>query len=1012
MSLNKKKKNILPFKRRFIRTHRLRYQTLLPEILSVETKVESTGILSGCSGKPEEVKKGFPNLYGRPVLHFVKNKSENIEHKPLKVAIVFSGGPAPGGHNVIVGLYDLLKSHNKNSELWGIYHSMSGLLEERYIVLTDEIIDQYRNIGGFNMILTGRKYTDPKVAYPSFLKFCKKSGLNALVVVGGDGSNTRAANMAEYILQNGEDISVIGIPKTIDGDIKNRFMETSFGFDTATKVYSQLIGNIMIDALSSEKYWHFVKVMGRSASHVALECALKTHPNMVLIGEEIEKRRQTLKGVIRDICDLIVERRKKGLNHGVLIIPEGLVEFIPEFSVLIHEVNEIVKENPNRTERWTREEMIEQLNGNSLELYSNLPKGIARELLYSKDWCGDITLSKIATDKLLKWSCKKELKKRGYDNFSCMTHFFGYEGRCGYPSNFDCDYCYALGNTAGRFIEAGVTGVMCGVNGTWKSNEEWIPFGMPFPEMFLMTDNNFQTGLNPVAKRILVDLEGAPFKTYLKYRDYWRMNDSYVAIGPIQFHGDTKDERTITLLLEHKNKKNWMDKLLDASVKHVDGLSLLIEEKKFLTFLHKHLVTYQKSQETDYILILIKSWAKNYASRNIVSLYYQLKKKGFDFPSRGEIGQIPKFPSKYQKLRDKIRKKSVQMNTQILKPTNRIIYGGSMVNTKITIPTNSFDQQLYLAQKIISANRNISQEEKNLKFLYLVKSTSTTLIEILMNWNSRKNIKNDQFANELLVKCKNYKPRVMNIVQQVVGNEKLLNFALEINDILNSTSVFFKEILKNGELSKKSRSRLNQKQSTSIHKAGNKTKKKVKMNKTKKKQTEEEEIKIFSNKGQTITKVNTNQYKIKKGNNATSVNENKNEMRIDNLLGIEFGGAQTQKINQQQSYDKGQTNSFSEEKTIDFFMGEIPLENEPNIYQTQTQSQSLKNEKDDRLINEEFAKITNRRYQKKYLFNNRQNSEIKVELQSRQQIQPKEGNDDSIDDEFEQFFSSRKIKKF
>ncbi|KAJ6243186.1 pyrophosphate--fructose 6-phosphate 1-phosphotransferase subunit alpha 1 [Anaeramoeba flamelloides] len=550
--------NILPFKRRFIRTQRLRYQTHLPKILTVETNVVSSGVNSKSSGIDDEVKKAFPNLYGRPVFKFEKNKAEKIEHKAIKVGIVFSGGPAPGGHNVIVGLYDLIKSHNKNSEVWGIYHSMTGLYEESYIVLNDEIIDQYRNIGGFNMILTGRKYTDPEIALPAFSKFCKTSGLNALVVVGGDGSNTRAAELAEYLCQKNQDVQVVGIPKTIDGDIKNRFIETSFGFDTATKVYSQLIGNIMIDALSSEKYWHFIKVMGRSASHVALECALKTHPNMVLIGEEIEKQNKTLNDVICDICDLIEERSKKGLKHGVLIIPEGLIEFIPEFSVLINECNQIVKENKDREERWTREEMLEKLKGNSLKLYSSLPKGIARELLYSKDWCGDITLSKIATDKLLKWSCRKELKRRSYKDFNCMTHFFGYEGRCGYPSNFDCDYCYVLGNTAGRFIESGITGVMCGVNGTWKKTEEWIPFGMPFPEMFLMKSNGFQKGLNPVAKRILVDLKGVPFKTLLKYRGIWRMDDDYYACGPIQYHGDTKDERTITLLLEQRNKKNWM----------------------------------------------------------------------------------------------------------------------------------------------------------------------------------------------------------------------------------------------------------------------------------------------------------------------------------------------------------------------------------------------------------------------------------------------------------------------
>ncbi|MCI6504325.1 MAG: diphosphate--fructose-6-phosphate 1-phosphotransferase [Prevotella sp.] len=538
---------------------RAAYQPKLPKALR--------GALKAIEGEPtqsvadqEEVKKLFPNTYGMPYLRFEPTKGES-ESVAMNVGVILSGGQAPGGHNVISGLFDGIKKLNPANRLYGFILGPGGLVDHNYMELTAELIDEYRNTGGFDIIGSGRTKLEKKDQFDKGLEILKALDIKALVIIGGDDSNTNACVLAEYYKAIGADVQVIGCPKTIDGDLKNSEIETSFGFDTATKVYSEVIGNIMRDCNSAKKYWHFVKLMGRSASHVTLECALQTHPNITLIGEEVEAKEQTLDDVVTYIADAVADRATRGMNYGVVLVPEGLIEFIPAIKKLIAELNDMLAANQADFDFVADDKKIDyvlkHLSDENAAIFKSLPIAVSRQLALERDPHGNVQVSLIETEQLLAEMVGKKLaqwKKDGLysGKFSTQHHFFGYEGRCAAPSNFDADYCYSLGFNASMLIAAGKTGYMSSIKNTSKPVDQWVAGGIPITMMMNMEKRNGE--MKPVIRKALVELDGKPYKYFVAHRTKWARETEFVYPGPIQYFGPSEvcDQPTKTLQLEHE----------------------------------------------------------------------------------------------------------------------------------------------------------------------------------------------------------------------------------------------------------------------------------------------------------------------------------------------------------------------------------------------------------------------------------------------------------------------------
>ena len=510
----------------------------------------------------EKIKALFPNTYGKNEITFQKGANTSTAKKQV-VGVILSGGQAPGGHNVICGLYDALKATDKDNVLLGFKGGPSGLIEDDYIEMTDDFIDQYRNTGGFDIIGSGRTKLETTAQFEIVVEVAKKHGLTAIVIIGGDDSNTNAAVLAEYMAAHNTGVQVIGCPKTIDGDLKNEDIETSFGFDTATKTYAEVIGNIERDANSAKKYWHFIKVMGRSASHVALECALQTQPNICLVGEEVAAKKQSLSEIADQIADSVATRGNNGENFGVAIIPEGIVEFVPEFSKLIAEINELLAGEKtaefNALPTWAdKYAFIEKgLTKESMAVFAILPIGTQQQLFLERDPHGNVQVSLIESEKLFAELVKNKLAERKAagtykGKFSTLTHFFGYEGRCAFPSNFDSDYCYSLGYNAFMLIQYGFTGYLSKVSNLSAPAEEWVAGGMPITKMMNIERRNGED--KPVIRKALVDLDGAPFKYFEANRAKWAVETCFLYPGAIQYYGPSEvcDATTKTLALEHQ----------------------------------------------------------------------------------------------------------------------------------------------------------------------------------------------------------------------------------------------------------------------------------------------------------------------------------------------------------------------------------------------------------------------------------------------------------------------------
>ncbi|MBO4267105.1 MAG: diphosphate--fructose-6-phosphate 1-phosphotransferase, partial [Lachnospiraceae bacterium] len=509
----------------------------------------------------DKIKALFPNTYGKNEITFMKGQNTSAAKKQV-VGVILSGGQAPGGHNVICGLYDALKATDKSNVLLGFKGGPSGLIDDDFVEFDDKFIDAYRNTGGFDIIGSGRTKLETEDQFKIVTEVAKKHGLTAIVIIGGDDSNTNAAVLAEYMAANNTGVQVIGCPKTIDGDLKNEDIEASFGFDTATKTYSELIGNIERDANSAKKYWHFIKVMGRSASHVALECALETQPNICLIGEEVAAKKMSLSQIASQIADSVEKRGNAGNNFGVAIIPEGIVEFVPEFSKLIAEINELLAgantEKFNALPDWdAKYKFIEEgLTKESMSVFAILPQLIQQQLFLERDPHGNVQVSLIESEKLLSALVKDELEKRKKagtykGKFGALHHFFGYEGRCAFPSNFDADYCYSLGYNAFMLIQYGYTGYLSKVSNLSKPAEDWVAGGMPITKMMNIERRNGED--KPVIRKALVELDGAPFKYFAANRDKWAVETAFTYPGAIQYYGPSEvcDLTTRTLALEH-----------------------------------------------------------------------------------------------------------------------------------------------------------------------------------------------------------------------------------------------------------------------------------------------------------------------------------------------------------------------------------------------------------------------------------------------------------------------------
>ena len=533
---------------------RAAYQPKLPKALQGAVKVKE-GKPTQSVGDQEEIKKLFPNTYGMPIVEFEPATEANT--KKMNVGIILSGGQAPGGHNVITGLFDQIKKLNPENRLYGFILGPGGLVDHNYMELTKEIVDEYRNTGGFDMIGSGRTKLEKVDQFEKGLEIIRELDIKAIVIIGGDDSNTNACVLAEYYAAKNYGVQVIGCPKTIDGDLKNEQIETSFGFDTACKTYSELIGNIERDCNSARKYWHFIKVMGRSASHIALECALQTQPNICLVSEEVEAKGQSLDDIVNYIAEAVAARAADGNNFGTVIIPEGVIEFIPAIKKLIAQLNDVLA-LPEAKE-ISRDEQVDfaksHLSAENLAVFNSLPVGVARQLALDRDPHGNVQVSLIETEKLLSEMVGKrldQLKKEGkyVGKFGTQHHFFGYEGRCAAPSNFDADYCYALGTSAAQLIANGKTGYMAVVKNTTAPAEQWIAGGVPITMMMNMEKRAGE--MKPVIRKALVELDGAPFKHFAAHREKWAKETCYVYPGPIQYWGPTEvcDQPTMTLALE------------------------------------------------------------------------------------------------------------------------------------------------------------------------------------------------------------------------------------------------------------------------------------------------------------------------------------------------------------------------------------------------------------------------------------------------------------------------------
>ncbi len=534
---------------------RAAYQPKLPAGLRAGVSIKE-GEPTQSVGDQEEIKKLFPNTYGMPLVEFVPS-DEKKEYAPMNIGIILSGGQAPGGHNVICGLYDELKKQNPANKLYGFLMGPGGLVDHKYIELTDAIIDDYRNTGGFDMIGSGRTKLEEVDQFESGLKIIRELGIKAIVIIGGDDSNTNACVLAEYYAAKNYGVQVIGCPKTIDGDLKNEQIETSFGFDTACKTYSEVIGNIQRDANSARKYWHFIKLMGRSASHIALECALQCQPNVCIISEEVEEKNQTLDDIVTYIAEIVAKRAANGNNFGTVLIPEGLIEFIPAMKKLIAELNDLLStpEAASVSAADQRSWILGKLSKENAAIYESLPEGVAKQLTMERDPHGNVQVSLIETEKLLSEMVAVKLaawKKEGkfVGKFAAQHHFFGYEGRCAAPSNYDADYCYALGTSAAQLVANGKTGYMAIVKNTTAPAEQWVAGGVPITMMMNMERRNGK--MKPVIKKALVRLDGAPFKKFAAHRAEWAENTCFVYPGPIQYWGPTEvcDQCTKTLSLE------------------------------------------------------------------------------------------------------------------------------------------------------------------------------------------------------------------------------------------------------------------------------------------------------------------------------------------------------------------------------------------------------------------------------------------------------------------------------
>jgi len=533
---------------------RAAYQPKLPLGLRGAVKVKE-GEPTQSVGNQEEVKALFPNTYGMPLVEFVPG--DKLNTKKMNIGVILSGGQAPGGHNVIAGLFDAIKQKNPENHLYGFILGPDGFINHNYMELTNEIIDEYRNTGGFDIIGSGRTKLEKEEQFEKGMEIVRKLDISAIVIIGGDDSNTNACVLAEYFASKKYGVQVIGCPKTIDGDLKNDQIETSFGFDTACKTYSELIGNIERDCNSARKYWHFIKVMGRSASHIALECALQTQPNVCLISEEVEKNDLSLDDVVTYIANVVARRAEEGNNFGTVIIPEGLIEFIPAIKKLIAELNDVLA--MDEAKNLSRHEQIDfvkqQLSDENLAVFNSLPTSVAQQLALDRDPHGNVQVSLIETEKLLSSMVATKLERWRKTNmykgkFAAQHHFFGYEGRCAAPSNFDADYCYALGTSAAQLIAAGKTGYMAIVKNTTAPAEQWVPGGVPITMMMNMERRNGK--MKPVIRKALVDLEGKPFKTFAEKREQWARQTQYIYPGPIQYWGPAEvcDRPTMTLALE------------------------------------------------------------------------------------------------------------------------------------------------------------------------------------------------------------------------------------------------------------------------------------------------------------------------------------------------------------------------------------------------------------------------------------------------------------------------------
>jgi pyrophosphate--fructose-6-phosphate 1-phosphotransferase len=543
---------------------RAAYQPKLPKALRGAVKVIE-GAPTQSVADQAVIQKLFPHTYGMPYLRFEEEAGDakNTSNTIINCGVILSGGQAPGGHNVIAGLFDGLKKLNPANRLYGFLLGPGGLVDHKYMELTADIIDDYRNTGGFDIIGSGRTKLETQEQFDKGLEILKQLDIKALVIIGGDDSNTNACVLAEYYKSINAGVQVIGCPKTIDGDLKNSEIETSFGFDTATKVYSEVIGNIERDCNSAKKYWHFIKLMGRSASHIAVECALQTQPTMCIISEEVETNDFTLDNLAEEIARVVAARAEKGLNFGTILIPEGLIEFIPSIKRLIFELNDLLALHKEAFEGLDADAKIElvrkSLSPENEATFETLPEAVARQLALERDPHGNVQVSLIETEQLLAELTEKKLARwkeegRYKGSFKTQHHFFGYEGRCAAPSNFDADYCYSLGYTASQLIHAGKTGYMASVKNTVAHADEWIAGGVPITMMMNIERRNGQ--LKPVIRKALVDLNGAPFKELLRHREEWAMNTCFVYPGPIQYFGPSEvcDRPTITLQLEHPTK--------------------------------------------------------------------------------------------------------------------------------------------------------------------------------------------------------------------------------------------------------------------------------------------------------------------------------------------------------------------------------------------------------------------------------------------------------------------------